>query len=183
PKTWGYLHRFETVLRKTGIFKRFFKPTDPFYSIFNVGDYTFAPFKLVIREIAGTLTCAVLGKKDRRVLIPDHKLVLVPSETAHEAHYLCAVLNSSPARCFAASYTIETQFSTHIFQLMSIPTFSEKNPVQLRLAELSEAAHKITASGDMTKVKSIEDEVNRVAAKLWDLTDAELSEIRASLEK
>ncbi len=49
------------------------------------------------------------------------------------------------------------------------------------LVDLSEAAHKATASGEADEVKKIEEEVDRVAAKLWELTDEELSEIRSSL--
>lgn len=50
PKTWSYLKRFDATLRKSGIYRRFFKASDPFYSVFNVGDYTFARAKVVWRE-------------------------------------------------------------------------------------------------------------------------------------
>ena len=63
------------------------------------------------------------------------------------------------------------------------PRFSDKNRVHLRLSEFSEAAHKAAASGESAEVKSIEEEVDRVDAKLWDPTDDELSEIRSSLDE
>ncbi|PWH17966.1 MAG: hypothetical protein DDG59_07045, partial [Anaerolineae bacterium] len=56
PCTYGYLKRFERVLRERAAFKRYFtRPerrgraveTGPFYSMFDVGDYTFAPWKVV----------------------------------------------------------------------------------------------------------------------------------------
>jgi hypothetical protein len=56
PRTYGYLKRFEEVLRKRAAFKRYFTRKDknnrivetgPFYSMFGVGPYTFAPWKVV----------------------------------------------------------------------------------------------------------------------------------------
>jgi hypothetical protein len=56
PRTYGYLKRFEPALRQRAAFKRYFtRPerggrvteTGPFYSMFDVGDYTFAPWKVV----------------------------------------------------------------------------------------------------------------------------------------
>jgi hypothetical protein len=183
PKSWGYLSRFEAVLRKSGIFRRYFKPTDPFYSIFNIGDYTFSSHKVVIREIADTLTAAVVGLSGGKPCIPDHKLVMVDAASAEEAHYLCAVLNSAPARVFVGSYVLNTQFSTHILENLAVPQFSKSNETHSRLAELSEAAHKATANGDATEVKKIEGEIDRTAARLWGLTDDELAEIKRSLEE
>jgi hypothetical protein len=183
PKAWGYLVQFEKVLRKSGIFRRYFKPTAPFYSIFNIGDYTFSPYKVVVREIAGSLTAAVIGSKDGKPCIPDHKLVMVDCAKQVEAHYICGVLNSAPARLLVGSYVIETQFSTHIFSLLVVPTFDSRNKIHLRLAELSEEAHKAVAKGETEEVRRIEEDIDRWAAKLWGLTDEELAEIKRSLEE
>ncbi len=53
----------------------------------------------------------------------------------------------------------------------------------MRLAELSEGAHKTAAKGDEEEVEQIEKEVDRWAVKLWDLSDEELAEIKRSLEE
>jgi hypothetical protein len=56
PRTYGYLKHFEKVLRERAAFKRYFTRKDrynkvvetgPFYSMFDVGTYTFAPWKVV----------------------------------------------------------------------------------------------------------------------------------------
>lgn len=183
PKTWRYLLKFKDTLSKTGLFRRFCKPGDPFYSMFDIGDYTFSRWKLVIREISATLTCAVVGRIEGRPVVPDHKLVIVGSDSKEESHYLCALLNSAPARLFVGSYCIETQFSSHIFNMLRVPRFKENQRSHIYLAELSEAAHKAASAGDRDTVKRIESEIDRWAAKLWDLSEDELAEIQKSLEE
>ena len=96
-------------------------------------------------------------------------------------HYVCAVVNSSPI-CFSAqAYTIETQFSTHLFNYLSIPQFDATNPTHQALAALSQEAHAATAAGDITRVAAIEAEIDQLAARLWGLTEAELRDIQESL--
>ena len=184
PKTWAYLIRHKETLRKTGLVKRFCRPTDPFYSMFDIGDYTFAPWKLVIREIAGSLTCAVIGPEGARVVIPDHKLVIVASVSAEEAYFLCGVLNAAPARLFVGSYCIETQFSSHIFNVLRVPTFvkSRTNRTHLAIATLSKAAHSAASSGDLAEISKIEAELDQQVSRLFGLSDDELAEIKRSLE-
>ncbi len=183
PKTWGYLSRFESVLRKTGIFRRYYKPTDPFYSIFNIGDYTFSTHKVVIREIADSLTAAVVEPRGGKPCIPDHKLVMVEARCADEAHFLCGVLNSAPARLFVGSYVLNTQFSTHILDRLAVPTFSKTDSAHAKLARLSAEAHEAAAKEDLRALSAVEAEIDRVAARLWGLSEDDLAEIKRSLEE
>jgi hypothetical protein len=181
PKTYAYLRYFEELLRQSGIYRRYFKAGDPFYSVFNVGEYTFAPYKVVFREIAREMTCAVIAQLAERPVVPDHKLVLCPFADANEAHFVCGMLNSSPARFVVNSYSIETQFSTHVFDYVRLLQYIRTNPTHRALADLSQQAHAATAAGEAARVREIEAEVDRLAAKLWGLTDAELREIQESL--
>lgn len=182
PKAYSYFVKFEKILRVRAAYRRYFTEDDAFWTMFNVGDYTFSTYKVVWREQAASLTAAVVGPVKRRPVIPDHKLMMVDLDSKNEAHYLCALLNSPPARLVVAAYAVEIQISTHILENICIPRFSEKNHAHLRLAQLSEAAHKAAATGNDAEIKRIEDEVDRIAAKLWNLTDEEISEIRSSLE-
>lgn len=170
PNAWSYLSRYRAVLEHTGIFKRFFKPTDPFYSMFNIGDYTFAAHKVVIREIAGSLTAAVIGNHAGRAVIPDHKLLLVDTGTSAEAHYLCAVLNSIPARRFVAAYSISTQFSAHLFENLRMSRFDANNVLHSQLAAHSSAAHAAAVFGDTAALAHSEGEINRLATLYWALS-------------
>jgi hypothetical protein len=53
PLTYAYLKEFETILRERSGYKKYFDPQkDPFYSMYDVSDYTFAPY-----------SCSRLGKQ------------------------------------------------------------------------------------------------------------------------
>lgn len=181
PKAHSYLARFKSELQKRAAFKRYFRNDSPFYSIFNIGDYTFAPWKVVWREQASTLTAAVVGPQDRRPVIPDHKLMLVDVGSEKEAHYLCALLNSAPARLVVQSYTIAISMNPHIMQNLAIPTFNESNVIHDSLAALSEKAHEAAARDERGMVLKVQEEVDNNAARLWELSGQEIEEVQSSL--
>ena len=180
PRTWAYLVRYREILLKSGLYRRFCKDSDPFYSMFDIGDYTFAKWKLVIREIARSLTCAVVGSIDDKPIIPDHKLILVGTEDAHEAHYLCALLNSSLSRLFVGSYCIETQFSSHILSFLRVPRFNARKKSHRRLARLSCEAHVAAQKEKQKKLDRIEQKISRVAARVWAISNDEVAEVQRS---
>jgi len=182
PKTFAYLNRFRDVLdqRRDAVLMRS-RGSIPFYSIGAVGDYTFAPYKVVWREQAAGLTVAVVEPQADKIVMPDHKLMLVDCQDQSEAHYLCAALNSSPAQLVVLSYSVTIQMDTHVLENIRVPRFDPANPTHLALADLSRQAHAATAAGDAARVREIELEVDRLAARLWGLTDAELREIQESL--
>ncbi len=199
PKTWAYLKRFEKPLRERSGFKRYFTrkqkgqvvETGPFYSMFNVGDYTFAPWKVVWRYIASEMTAAVIGKdaQSSRLVIPDHRLMIVPLESEIEAHYLVSALNSAIGRFMVASSIVGTQISTHVLERVSIPRYDLNRSIHQRLAALSQRAHALAPAayaGDeaaQAELRQVEAEIDRAAARLWGLTDEELADIQASLKE
>jgi len=195
PRTYGYLKRFEEVLRERAAFKRYFTRKDkngrivetgPFYSMFDVGTYTFAPWKVVWPNIASALNAAVVASSEGKVVVPQHIVTLVACETEDEAHYICALINSSSANFTARAYSQEGGKSfgdPHILEHILIPRFDLKNPVHLRLAELSMQAHEAGRIGDEMRLREIEAEIDLLAAKLWNLSDDELREIQESLSE
>jgi len=67
----GHLKRFEKVLRERasrGI-SDMLKKGAPFYTMFAVGDYTFAPWKVVWTRLA-QIEAAVVGTKDGKAAVP-----------------------------------------------------------------------------------------------------------------
>ena len=188
PKTYRYLQQFEGMLRQRAAYKRYFRKSDPFYSMFNVSEYTFAPYKVLWRYIASEFTCAVISNIEddrlgRKLVIPDHRLIIVPFEGSSEAYYLCAMLNSAPSRFLVQIYVIGTQISTHVLKNLRVSKFNPDNLTHRALAVLSQQAHEAAAQGDTTRVQEIEAEIDALAAKVWGLSEAELREIRESLEE
>ncbi|GBC82945.1 hypothetical protein HRbin10_02083 [bacterium HR10] len=184
PRTYGYLSLFRKVLlnRRSGWYQKA-KDRLPFYIMFAVGDYTFAPWKVVWREQASKMTASVVGPRDGKPVVPDHKLMLVDCQSEPEAHFVCACLNSAIGQFVAQSYAVEIQMDPHILEHIRIPRYDPSDPVHRRLAELSQAAHEATKAEDEARLCQIEAEIDREAAKLWGLTEEELREIQRSLQE
>jgi methylase of polypeptide subunit release factors len=186
PKTHAYLKRYEKELRARAAFHRYFRETDPFWSMFNVSEFTFAPCKVVWREVANQIDAAVIGMSSvnerRKPIIPDHTCILAECATKAEAHFLCAMVNSAPARLAVRQYII-LHPDPHVLQNIRIPQFSEKDTKHRKLAELSEIAHKVARSEDRESLENAEREIDRIAGEVWGLTEDESKEIALSLKE
>jgi len=175
PHTYAYLKQFEDMLRQRSGYKKYFDPAkDAFYSMYDIAEYTFAPYKVVWREQAAPLTAAVPATTDLRA-VPDHKLMLVECSSDSESHYLCGALNSAPVRLLVQSYAVETQTSTHVLAHAAVPGFNRRNAVHRRLSALSQEAHELAAKGieGAARLREVEDEIDHLAARLWGLTEEE----------
>jgi SAM-dependent methyltransferase len=180
PNTLRYLRRFESVLKRRADYRHYFEPSGkPFYAMMPRPG-SFAPWKVVWREVSYTLDAAVAGPFDGKPTVPDHTLILIDCASKDEAHYICAALNSAPARLGVQAYIV-LHPDPHILEHIRIPRFNPKDPVHRRLAELSERAHEAAKREDVRRLRQIEEAVDEAAARLWGLTDAELREIRRSL--
>ncbi len=183
PHTYGYFKRFEEVLKKRTDYRHYFKESGkPFFAMMRRPG-TFAPWKVVWREQASAMTAAVVGTRDGKATVPDHKLMLVDCSSEQEAYFVCACLNSSLGQFIARSYAVEIQMNPHILEHIRIPRYDPSNPVHRRLAELSQAAHEAARRGNTAELARIEAEIDRQAAQLWGLTEAELREIQQSLRE
>jgi hypothetical protein len=199
PRTYGYLKRFEEVLRKRAAFKRYFTRKDknnrivetgPFYSMFNVGPYTFAPWKVVWTRVANDITAAVVGHAnvagEHKPVVPIETATLVDFTDFTEAHYFCAVVNSCPWRLVIVSTAVHGTGgfgSPNVLEKARIPRFDPGNPVHGRLAELSKEAHAAAARGDAQGLRVIEAEIDQQAAQVWGLSAEELRAVQESLSE
>ena len=182
PNTLKFLSYFEKDLRNRALYKKYLEPQGiPFYGIYNIGGHTFTPYKVVWKEQSSEFECAVVSSVDGKIVVPDHKLMLVDLQNEMEAHYLCAVLNSSPSRFIVQAYTISTQQSTHILENIKIPKYLKENETHKELSKLSKLCHgKVSAGIDIC---DLEEQIDELAAELWGLTKGELKDIKDSLEE
>jgi len=144
----------------------------PFYAIYDVGTYTFAPYKVVWAEMAGTLRAAVIGGAvvpfggGQKPIVPDHKVYFAPFDDLDYAHYVCAFLNSEPLRTFIDGFTIKIQVGT-LFRHVKLPEYDAANPAHQDLARCSKEAHQIlaAANGDAS-ISAQTGQIDMVAAGL-----------------
>jgi len=185
----------EKTLRERAAFKRYFTRKDKksgritetglFYSMFDVGNYTFAPYKVVWTRVAN-IEAAVVSEKDGKSIIPQETITLVALNNEQEAHYLCAMINSSPFQYACLSYSQaggKSMGSPHVLENIRIPKFDSRNPLHVELAKLSEKAHAAAKADNEDIVQELEEEIDIVSAQIWGLSSDELKEIKESLEE
>jgi adenine-specific DNA-methyltransferase len=81
---------------------------DAFYSVYNVSTHTFSGYKVMWRQMTPLITAAVIGPQNDCHLgvvpaVAQHVVSIIATGTADEAHYICAMLNSSVASAISAS--------------------------------------------------------------------------------
>lgn len=98
--TWAYLqsHGERLAARRSRIYRG-----RPAFSIFGVGAYTFASWKVAISGFYKRLEFACVGPHEGRPVVFDDTVTFLPCADEAEARSLCAMLNSAPARGFYGS--------------------------------------------------------------------------------
>ena len=147
PRTYAYFDRYRDSLLNRSSYRRYHRAARAaFYSLWNVGPYTFAPYKVAWREVQHRFEAAVIGSvntpwQGRRVAVLDHKLYFVPCELEDEAHYLCAVLNSALVRRAVEAYAVQTQVGVHVMEYVRIPRYDAHEAIHQTLAMISKDMH------------------------------------------
>ncbi len=178
PKTYEYFNRFKSRMTKRPHYLQHFEPSgQPFWSMYNVGNYTFARWRVVWREQSSSFKCAVI--EGDHAPVADAKLIVVSCSSSDEAHYLAAILNSAIARYAIESYVVKVQISTHVLKNIGVPNFAPADPTHRLLAESSNLAHAHAANEDREGLLQVEAEIDRLTAKLWRVSKSELEGIQA----
>ncbi|MCG8352083.1 MAG: N-6 DNA methylase [Chloroflexales bacterium] len=100
PRTWDYLQNNRDALagRGSSIYKN-----RPDFSIFGVGDYTFAPWKVAISGFYKRLNFVVIPPIHQKPVVFDDTVYFLSCATQQEADYIAGLLNSNVARDFLDS--------------------------------------------------------------------------------
>ena len=100
PATWHYLSSHASILdgRKSMIYNK-----RPRFSIFGVGPYTFAPWKVAVSGLYKTLHFRVVGSLGLKPIVVDDTCYFIPCQTKPEADFICDLLNSDLCQRFLKS--------------------------------------------------------------------------------
>ncbi|PQJ08918.1 SAM-dependent methyltransferase [Flavipsychrobacter stenotrophus] len=144
PNLRKYFQAYKSSLEARSTYSKRM-PNAPYYAIYNVGDYTFSPFKVVWAEQSGNFCSAVAGSANvpligSRPFVPDHKIFFVDFKEELPAYYLCGLLNSTIVKEFVESHNISIQVGD-IFKHMNLAGFEKSNLQHVQLAKLCKEAH------------------------------------------
>ena len=192
PKTYSYLKRFEGdrqqpergTLRGRALYRRYFKPTDPFYSMYGVGSYSLSSYRVVWGgQVATELNASVSGSDETaRPILNDQTAYFVPFDGEGEAHYFAALLNSAPIRlyykCLAYKHT-----SLDFIRNLAIERYQPRKDTRHGvLSQLSKKCHDAVRREQRDAVHPIEVEIDGISAEMWGITNAELGAIHTALD-
>lgn len=144
PLTRSYFQHFESQLVKRSTYRKR-QSSAPFYAIYNVGKYSFAPYKVSWAEQSATFKSVVVEATEVPIrgsqpYVPDHKVYFVPFRDKQSAYFVCGLLNCQLVREYVGSHTIQIQVS-NIFQHLHLPPFDPGNSAHVDLARTCFDAH------------------------------------------
>lgn len=101
PLTWRYLesHADRLDARASAIYRN-----RPRFSVFGVGAYSFAPWKVAISGFYKSLNFRVVAPQDGRPVMLDDTCYFLPCRSETDAQLLAGLLNSEPARGFFRAF-------------------------------------------------------------------------------
>ena len=148
PRSFDYLESFRPLLAARAAYRRY-QDRQPFYSMYNVGPYTLSAAKVIWRRMDRKIRAAVVESIDDpllglRPVIPQETCVLIACVSSDEAHYLCALLNSSLVHELVASHSVAggKGFGTpSILDYLPLRKFDGADPLHVALAALSRRLH------------------------------------------
>ena len=192
PLTYAYLKKFEDMLRERSGYKKYFDSRkDSFYSMYDVAEYTFEPYKVMWRQMIETLDAVVTepifdAYVGQKVPVTQHVVTLVSFRERDEAHYFCALINTSVASLVSASYSTSKSFGTPtVLEFILIPKYNSQDSLHQSLVLLSQQAHQLATLGESSEkeLHQVKEEIDLRAAELWGLSKEELKDIQSSLKE
>ncbi len=177
PRTYDYLRQFERILLERATVKRYFRDNVPFYTMFDIGAYTFQPYKVIWHGFGKRrMEAVVVGSVDGKAIMSNQAMhPFIGLDDENEAHYLAACLNSAPFEFAVLSHTQSGGKSfaqPGILETLRIPQYDPDNVSHQHLMTLSRNAHQGTID-DIA--------IADASAALWDLSVSELNELQQSL--
>jgi hypothetical protein len=186
PLTYGYLVNFKDALITRAAYQKYFhreikkngkiiarQPTAPFYSMYNISWRSLSKYRVVWKRMASKMVACVLS----RVALPYGRKDVISTDTTSffaldnkmEAHYLCAILNSTIVDAYIKSFSAPGRGfgAPSVMETLGIPLFDEKDPSHGKLAQLSIRAHKRVAADK--DISIIEEEIEDLVRKLWNI--------------
>ena len=131
PRTWRYLQRYGELLdrRRSSIYRG-----RPRFSVFGVGDYTFAPWKIAISGFYKRLRFVTVGPTRGRPTVLDDTVYFLPCRTEKETTVLTSLLNTATVGEFFSAFVFwdaKRPVTVELLSRLSIPALASSCGVDL----------------------------------------------------
>ena len=178
PQTFNYLIKFKEILlsRSSKSIRDLMKRT-AFYSMFGIGLYTLAPYKVVWKFMSNDIFATVISQHKTvfgfKIIIPIKTAAMFSVDNETEAHYLCAIINSKPVRDFVKSFSSAGRgFGTpSVMEHVGIPKLDPQNSLHQKLAEISKKCHEFKAEDKEGEIEKLEKENDVLVEKLFEIKE------------
>lgn len=122
PKTWKYLCAHEGILkrRKSSVYRN-----GPDFAVFGIGDYTFAPWKVVISGLYKTMRFALIGPRGQKPVVFDDTCNFLGFPSEQQAAKVHRILASEAVREFLQSFVFpdsKRPFTIQVLQQLNLET-------------------------------------------------------------
>lgn len=183
PKTSEWLNFYHDELLASRIQNgKFFNAnTQPYYRLDNVGEYTYAPYKVLWKEQTGSMSAVVVGSylesipdaddtlfSEDKTIVVDSKVLMLGLESAAEAYYVCGIINAKDIVEVIDGYAISTNRGVDVLKYLAIPKFESDNPMHQSISSLSEQIHFKFKTKDLDGVADLEERLNLVVRELFE---------------
>ncbi len=126
PKTWTYLEHNKDYFtnRKSSVYKN-----KPKYSIFSVGKYSFAKYKIVISGFYNKLNFKIVGDFNKKPFMLDDTCNFIPCCSYEEAEFIFKLLDSKFSRDYLNSVVFwdnKRAITTEILNSINLRAIAEK---------------------------------------------------------
>jgi len=192
PLTYEYLYKFKEILKSRAAFQKYHAEGGfAFYSMFNIGPETFAPFKVAWRRMGNVLKATILADADfeslgRKMIVPSDTLTIIGCSELREAAYLAGLMNSTAARAAVYSYSAGGRGlgTPAILKNLRIAKYSHGNSTHRELSQMGEQLWTMHQSAEpaSAKLSSAESELDGYVQDYWNLSKKDLSELLALVE-
>lgn len=140
--TYEYLARYRSLLERRGSRSKY-RGDEPFYALWRVGPYTFAPYKVVWPEI-GKMRAAVVSRYrtpwgEEKIIVPEGKVNYIACESEDEAHFVCGFLNAPLVRRIYAK--MSSAIGRPVRLPFAIPQYDSRKWTHRAIAAVSRSAH------------------------------------------
>lgn len=162
PRTWAYLEQYSSILdaRKSIIYQK-----RPRFSVFGIGDYSFAPWKVAISGLYKDIHFCTIGQHDSKPIMVDDTCYFIPCSSRDEALFISQQLNSKACLKFLKAlifFDAKRPINIDILRRIDLKKLSEINgKLDQALKYLSYAQAPFTQQLSLVYEKTEEYRTNR----------------------